>query len=339
MASNVDYEPPRKVRKTSFSFDRETAVKELDGRGYTMIPGILTETECDTYTNQYKSWIDQFGQDDFPHSRNSVIQGYRIGQFEPGWNARLKTKAVFASLWKTQKLLTSVDAIAVARPPEQDGSPFADEGQTWFHLDQGGQRQGLHAYQGALYLEETTDTDYCFRVMEGSHKHHEQLFVDFPGALGATKRSEFLRLQPKKLDWYRKKDIVSRKVPCPKGGLILWDSRLIHDSVRPQHGRPNTDRWRFVVFVCMTPAIWASTKDIERKQQAYAKRMLTSHWPSQGVRIFRHSNCPPPDHVDKLTQLPEVATTREVRLLMGVDRYDFDDGESNGPGWEPQWRK
>lgn len=220
-----------------------------------------------------------------------------------------------------------------------DGSPFADEGQTWFHLDQGGQRQGLHAYQGALYLEETTETDYCFRVLDRSHKHHEQLFVDFPGALGSTKRSEFFKLQPKKLDWYSEKGPMPTKVPCPKGGLILWDSRLVHDSVRPHKGRPNNDRWRFVIFVSMTPAIWATAKDIERKQQAYAKRMLTSHWASQGVRIFRHSICRPPKNVDNLTKLPDVATTREVRLLMGVEQYDFDDGESNGPGWDPKWRK
>lgn len=97
---------------------REKAVSELEDRGYTVIPGVLTETECNTYIGQYKSWVAQFGKNDWPNSRNSVIQGYRIGHFKPSWNARLKTKPVFASLWETEKLLTSVDGIAVARPPE-----------------------------------------------------------------------------------------------------------------------------------------------------------------------------------------------------------------------------
>ena len=37
-----------------------------------------------------------------------------------------------------------------------------------------------------------------------------------------------------------------------------------------------------------------------------------------------------------IKELPEIAKTKEARLLFGVDAYDFDDGQPNGPP-EPQW--
>ena len=65
-------------------------------------------------------------------------------------------------MWQTKKLLSSFDAVAISAPP-QDRNDFATPGSAWLHLDQPAKRQGLHCYQGAVYLEESSDTDYCFR--------------------------------------------------------------------------------------------------------------------------------------------------------------------------------
>ena len=67
------------------------------------------------------------------------------------------------TVWQTKKLLSSFDAVAISAPPEEDSNNFATPGSTWLHLDQAAKRQGLHCYQGAVYLEEASDTDYCFR--------------------------------------------------------------------------------------------------------------------------------------------------------------------------------
>lgn len=50
--------------------------------------------------------------------RRSVIQTYRVGHFEASWEARLRAKAVFQAVWGTEKLLSSVDGIAIAKPPQ-----------------------------------------------------------------------------------------------------------------------------------------------------------------------------------------------------------------------------
>lgn len=208
---------------------------------------------------------------------------------------------------------------------------FAKPGQYWLHLDQGAHRKGVHAYQGAIYLEEASETDHCFRVLAKSHKEQQNFNDAFPtNYRNVTRSCEYYQLNSKERDWYTKaKRCKLTKVPVPKGGMVLWDSRTVHDNVKPEFGRPNKDRWRHVVFVCMTPAFWATPDDIATKQDAYNKLLLTTHWPSRGVGTFRPY--PNESKTNLLKDLPDIAKTKEAKLLMGVEEYDFEDGLSNGP--------
>ncbi|ESO91489.1 hypothetical protein LOTGIDRAFT_101295, partial [Lottia gigantea] len=190
---------------------------------------------------------------------------------------------VFKEVWQTDKLLTSIDGVAISPPPELGGFSFAVADSHWFHVDQGATRQGRHAYQGALYLEETTETDYVFRVLEGSHKWHKKFYETFPEVARKASKYDFYKLTPEQFQWYQDRGCVQRRIPVPKGGMVLWDSRTIHDNNRPEFGRANSDRWRFVVFSCMTPAVWAKPADISAKQKAYKEMLMTAHWPSQNV--------------------------------------------------------
>uniref|UniRef100_A0A8W8JQV6 Uncharacterized protein n=2 Tax=Magallana TaxID=2171616 RepID=A0A8W8JQV6_MAGGI len=90
-------------------------------------------------------------------------------------------------------------------------------------------------------------------------------------------------------------------------------------------------------FVCMTPAKWAKQSDIKMKRTAYENLLLTTHWPSQNVTTFPMYHPTGKEGIQELTELPEIATTKEAKLLMGVEEYDFSDGKSNGPE-EPKWR-
>ena len=212
------------------------------------------------------------------------------------------------------------------------GEDFAMPDEDWFHLDQAEQRQGLHAFQGAVYLEETTETDHCFRVLEKSHIYHTDFFQNFPAAGKSSRKQEFYRLNKTQKSWYYKMGCKKRKVPCPKGGMVLWDSRTVHDNCKPEYNRPHNDRWRFVVFVSMTPAMWARPEDLAKKYEAYEKLLITTHWASQGITTFKEKQV---KHFTIDTQ-PEIARTIECRLLFGIEPYDFEDGEPNGPK-EPQW--
>jgi hypothetical protein len=79
----------------------------------------MTPEECDTLTSQYKIWMDKFDVSDTTlKQRRSVIQSYRVGHFQQSWEVRLKAKAVFQAVWGTEKLLSSIDGIAISRPPQ-----------------------------------------------------------------------------------------------------------------------------------------------------------------------------------------------------------------------------
>ncbi|XP_041378397.1 uncharacterized protein LOC121390605 [Gigantopelta aegis] len=155
---------------STLTYSRDRIMDELDENGYCVIPDVVPADECDQYAAEYKNWLSQFDYDDRPSQMHSIIKSYRIGHFDTTWRARLKTRKVFEEIWQTKKLLTSVDGVAISPPPE-DGSNCYAADSCWLHLDQSGARKGLHVYQGALYLESTSETDYCFRVMKGSNRH------------------------------------------------------------------------------------------------------------------------------------------------------------------------
>lgn len=322
------------------SFDGEQLRQELHDKGYAVVPDLLTPKECDALTSQFRDWAGKFEEGQIPlQKKSSVIQSYRVGHFQQSWEVRLRAKAVFQAVWETEKLLSSVDGIAISKPP-LNADDYRDPHTDWLHVDQGVRREGLHAYQGAVYLEEQTQDDYCFRVLPKSHLYHAEFYQTFSDATKRTERSDFCKLSKTQKDFFYRKGCNLVNVPVPKGGIVLWDSRTIHDNTPPIAKRPNPDRWRFVVFVSMTPAIWASEKDMKFKKDAYRRMLLTTHWSSQGLKTFKEyiENKRKRNYVNvSIDHLPDVAKTQEARLLAGDEHYDFDDGRPNGPA-APKWR-
>ncbi|XP_062569438.1 uncharacterized protein LOC134231494 [Saccostrea cucullata] len=329
----------RENKEENIQFDSEKMRQELQENGYAVIPNLLTSEECDRLTSQFRDWVAEFDDSYIPlQKKSSVIQSYRCGHFEPSWEVRLRAKKIFQEVWGTEKLLSSIDGIAISKPPENKRE-YRDIHKDWLHLDQGIRREGLHAYQGAVYLEEQTRDDYCFRVLSKSHLYHSEFFKTFPNAVTKTECTDFYKLNNNEKDFFFKNGCTFECVPVPKGGIVLWDSRTVHDNTPPVSERPNHDRWRFVVFVSMTPAIWAGEKDIEFKQDVYRRMLLTSHWSSQGLKTFKEykvGNWKKRANIS-IDYLPDIARKQEAKLLAGVERYDFNDGTPNGPD-APKWR-
>ncbi|RUS71290.1 hypothetical protein EGW08_020947 [Elysia chlorotica] len=313
--------------------------EELETKGVTMVPDVLSMEDCDKHQAFFRNWLKRFPDGQWPETLSSLIQGYGAGHLEPAWDVRLKTRSVFAQVWGTNKLLSSMDFIAIGRPPEDGEEKFWAEGDNWLHTGQSADRVSLHAYQGAVYLEGCDEDDWTFEVFEGSHTHFDE-FMD------TTDQWRCDKIAGDHLDWFKSRGCRRRRVPCPKGGMILWDSRLVHANARPKAGRANTGRWRYVVFVCMTPAVWATPGDLAVKRRAYEQRRLTAHWPSDGVKLA--NNCPLPDQsldpVD-LLDLPEVARTDDAKRLVGILPYDeadpdwLDETDENRCKFRPAWNK
>ena len=234
---------------------------------------------------------------------------------------------MWAHIWGTDKLLSSTDGIAIGEPPELGRTHFDEPGTHTLHHDQGPHKKGLQAHQGAVYLEEALQDDWCFMVIEGSHKLHEEFFATHE----RNSHSEFRRLSDAEVQWYQDQGCVLKRLAVPKGGMVIWDSRTIHAGAPPKSDRANPGRWRYVVFVSMAPAIWASPEDMAQKRKSYNELRITRHWPAQGTSIFRRYR---PHKLD-IVQLPEFAKSAEVRLIAGDLDYDFGNGQSNGPNWVP----
>ena len=52
----------------------------------------------------------------------------------------------------------------MGRPPEEGQEAFCSEDTRWLHIDQSARREGLHAYQAAVYLERVDEDDWTLEV-------------------------------------------------------------------------------------------------------------------------------------------------------------------------------
>lgn len=81
---------------------------------------MIPEAKCDEYLETFQKWYASV-KDDGQRMRTwkSIIKTHRIGHFEAAWKCRLHSKPVFEKIWGTEKLLTSVDAVALTPPAEK----------------------------------------------------------------------------------------------------------------------------------------------------------------------------------------------------------------------------
>lgn len=312
---------------------------DLQRKGYTVVSDVMTPEECDDCIGQYHEWLSQFKDGEWPYTTHSLIQRYNSGHMRPTWYTRLKSKKVFAQVWNTDKLLSSFDAIAIGRPPEDGQEEFYKPGVHWLHVDQNAARIGLHAYQGAVYLEESCEDDWTLQVMEGSHLLLDEFFrTNVRASVRST--ASFYRLRTEDVTYFEEKGCKIKRVPVPKGGMVLWDSRTVHANASPMKGRKNPGRYRYCVFVSMTPAIWTTDLDLQEKREAYNQVTMTTHWSSQGVSFFsKYIPSASQKDVDYPKTLPDIAKTDEAKLLSGVKMYDFNDGNPTGIEFLPKWEK
>lgn len=96
----------------------EKIKNELETQGYSVVPGLIPLEKCDEYTLEFRAWLDRF-EEDSPVRRRSILHQYRTSHSNAAWRLRLHAKPVYESIWGTEKLLTSVDGMSIAEPPEQ----------------------------------------------------------------------------------------------------------------------------------------------------------------------------------------------------------------------------
>lgn len=101
---------------------------------------------------------------------------------------------------------------------------------------------------------------------------------------------DWYKLSDSELNRYIDNGCIDTKVTCPKGGMVLWDSRAIHGSTDAVKNRMKSGRFGYTCFVCMNPRRYITPKIAKRRRKAFIERRTTSHWPARS-NLFSKTPC------------------------------------------------
>jgi len=307
----------------------------LDKYGYAVVPNILTEQECNNNIELIWQWLENLGTGikknnpktwkgfNWPTNIHGIIQHHKIGHTDFAWNVRTHSNVhkVFSKIWKTDKLLVSYDGVCIMKPPELTG--YWNKDNIWFHTDQSYRDSNRKCIQGLVTLEDMDSSDGTLKILSGSHNYHKN-FVEYKKKECSDWKApsnNWHKLTKEELEWYKCNENVEEiRIKAPKGSLVLWDSRLIHQNSPPQKGRENV-KWRYVIYTCMLPADGIKLRDKEKKLKALRELRMTTHWPYP-VYLFpekprTYGNELP--NMNVVTKLPTL--TSLGKKLAGIEPY------------------
>jgi len=252
-------------------------VADLEKKGYAIVPNVISADKAEEYYSRFWDWMEGFGNglkrnkkntwgQHWPFNAHGIIQHYAIGQEQFIWDMRMERSVidVFEQLWGTRELLVSFDGANLSQPQRT-----AEK--TWEHVDQSPDKKGFHCVQGLVNLLENSADDGGLVVYEGSHLLHEDFFKKHNVPLSGGDWYMFSQTNGE-MDFY--KDCKKTKICCNPGDMLLWDSRTVHFASTPT-GR----KFRSCIYICMTPATWATDAAIKMKRRAFEEKRMTNHWP------------------------------------------------------------
>lgn len=270
--------------------------EELEKYGVCIIPSLLDDDECSHLeTECWKmleeitvNWETPIKQDDpktwnltkFYALHHMLIQQL-VSHSQMCWSARQNPKIVevFRHLWKTQDLVTSFDGISVHFPPEKSGikkdwyNPKLQK--SWIHCDQSYKRNSLECYQSWVTPLAVNPGDATLVYYEGSHKFHDT----FAKAMGETPSEDWYVLKADDIQKYESYGCQKKMVTCPKGSMVIWDSRTIHCGLEPQKERLNPNM-RICIYVCMVPRSRCTDAVLKKRRKYFEENRTTKHNPA-----------------------------------------------------------
>ena len=269
---------------------------ELDQNGFCVIENILSNDKSDKYINDIWNWLSNlnpninrndpstFNDFNWPFNIHGIIQHYNIAHQQFVWDIRCEDKVVevFKNIWNDDNLIVSFDCSCIMKPYIYNSEEYEKkENKKWFHTDQSSLKIGRHCIQGFVNLEDAYDNDGCLYVIEKSHLYHERLFKEYKNL---ECRSDWYEIKKDEYEWLLSFGLKEKKVNAPKGSLVLFDSRLFHCN-SPPNKLQEIPRWRYAIYVCMTPKKLLDEKNKKQRDKAFRNKRTTSHWPHL-IRVF-----------------------------------------------------
>lgn len=273
----------------------ENVLEVLDKYGVAIIPNVLTKTEADNIVSGIWDYLEHISQHwNTPIQRNNektwrefyklmpahsmLLQFFGIGHAQVSWDVRQNEKVAecFAKIWNCSKedLLVSFDGLSFHLPPEKTNKGWNRPERTWFHCDQSFRRSDFSCVQGWVSGVDICEGDATLAFFECSHKYHKEM----ADTIADPPPEEWYLLNEQQEKFYFERGCYLKKIKCPKGSLVLWDSRTIHCGVEASRKRriPNL---RAVIYVCYMPRALSTEKHLQKKRKAFDERRTTRHNP------------------------------------------------------------
>jgi hypothetical protein len=125
--------------------------------------------------------------------------------------------------------------------------------------------------------------DATLAFYEGSNNFHSE----FGDVFGITDKGNWYKINEEQTKFYVDRGCMPKRIMCPKGSMVLWDSRTIHCGTEPIKGREKPN-FRCVAYLCYMPRSMATKKKLEKKIKAFEEMRMTTHWPCE-VKLFAKS--------------------------------------------------
>lgn len=336
------------------------AVASLKERGYAVIPGILDDAECDTMWDMMWDFIGRTSngrvdradpttwRHEWPVALHWILKNYNVGQSQPTWYARgsLAVIAVFALIYGTDKLFCSYDGFAMIPDVKQmdshaDGEDASLRENNWMHFDQTPYLADmLLCLQAWVTCREVNEGAPTLKVLPESHKRLGEFVAK--GYAPKTKADG-----PDTTHWYKpssedtaavfgddwESNLV--RVECPKGSMVLWDSRTMHQGGVPIAGYEGAQKDRGIVYVCYAPASQceAAGRGAVRRKELAADDRTTAHWPQflkpngKNPRTYGQEMPPTTDLTGEREALIAKYPEHEDRIRMLAGEKAFENGK------------
>jgi len=309
--------------KRSYAFDLDTeeedAMNHLEKYGFVVIKECMSRLEVEDAVSEL--WIDLEKQNEGlkrndPSTWDACWFKSKqpcagapgllpsLAQSSGAWKVRgqSKVKRSFASIWKTDDLITSMDCVIAWRP-------------WWMNKKWTPRTEGLHIDQNPFSkpnLETVQGTPYDSYSHSSFHSHpYSHMMIGMVPLHKVTAQTGGLEVVPfshlpDAKEAYKKKYPNKKcagdwctltsgcELGCKRmlvlanpGDLILWDSRTIHGGkvgtgvFKRKNKRKKADLARLSVTVCMTQKSRASKEVLIRRRTGFKKGECFNHTPHE----------------------------------------------------------
>ena len=310
----------------------EENIKEtLNKYGVAIIPNLLNDIECDhmnngmwdtleTITNKWSTPINREDKKTWRELSNlyplhsMLLQHWQIGHSQYIWDLRQNPKIVniFSNLWNCQNedLLVSFDGVSYHMPPEITKRGWYRKND-WLHCDQCFQNSDFNCVQSWVTANDINEGDATLTFLEGSNNFHKDCSDD----CNIDCKKNWYKLTEKELLFYKDKKCSLKKIKCPKGSMVLWDSRTIHCGSEAIKEREKSNI-RNVAYLCYKPRKYSLKKNNLKRVKAFEEKRMTTHTPCK-TYLFPKTPRTYGNVLPIITELPEPIINDLGRKLVG----------------------